>query len=45
VTTSYFGFKGNEDLGDGVSAIFQLEGFLRADAGVGASGRSATDTF
>jgi predicted porin len=43
MTTSYLGFKGNEDLGDGLSAIFQLEGFLRADSG--ANGRFTGDTF
>lgn len=43
MTTSHLGFRGNEDLGGGLSAIFQLEGFLRAD--VGASGRSNTDNF
>ena len=31
--TSYFGFRGTEDLGGGLKAKFQLEGFLRADTG------------
>jgi predicted porin len=43
MTTSYFGFRGNEDLGGGLAAIFQLEGFLRADSGQ--SGRFTGDTF
>ncbi|WP_290870902.1 porin [Aquabacterium sp.] len=37
LTTSYIGFKGVEDLGDGLKAGFALEGFLRPDTG--ASGR------
>ena len=43
MTTSYYGFRGVEDLGGGLSATFNLEGFLRAD--IGASGRSATDNY
>jgi predicted porin len=43
MTTSYLGFRGLEDLGGGVSALFQLEGFLRADSG--ANGRFTGDTF
>jgi predicted porin len=43
MTTSHFGFRGMEDLGGGLAATFQLEGFLRADAGM--SGRSNTDNF
>ncbi|MCY0854483.1 porin [Cupriavidus sp. D39] len=39
--TSYWGIKGTEDLGNGLKAIFDLNGFLRAD--VGKSGRSDTD--
>ena len=31
--TSYFGFRGTEDLGGGLSAKFQMEGFFRADTG------------
>ncbi|KQW42757.1 MULTISPECIES: porin [unclassified Roseateles] len=43
MTTSFIGFRGSEDLGGGLTATFQLESFLRADAGQ--SGRSATDPF
>ena len=43
MTTSYIGFKGNEDLGGGLSALFQLESFLRADAGL--NGRFTGDNF
>jgi predicted porin len=43
MTTSYFGFRGNEDLGGGLAALFQLEGFLRADSGQ--NGRFTGDTF
>lgn len=35
--TSYFGLRGSEDLGGGLTAKFQIEGFFRADTG--ASGR------
>ncbi len=42
MTTSYYGFKGSEDLGGGLSANFALEGFLRADDGSG--GRFNGDT-
>ncbi|NUA31405.1 porin [Cupriavidus basilensis] len=31
--TSYFGIKGTEDLGTGLKAIFDLNGFLRPDTG------------
>ena len=31
--TSYFGMRGTEDLGSGLTAKFQLEGFFRADTG------------
>lgn len=37
VQTSYFGFRGSEDLGGGLKANFQMESFFRADTG--ASGR------
>lgn len=37
MTTSYFGFKGIEDLGSGLKALFTLESFFRGDTG--ASGR------
>ncbi|MDD2545216.1 MAG: porin [Burkholderiaceae bacterium] len=33
LTTSYYGFSGSEDLGNGLSAQFKLESFLRADTG------------
>lgn len=41
LTTSYLGFRGKEDLGGGLKAIFQLENFFQPDTG--ASGRSAAD--
>lgn len=40
LTTSWFGFKGTEDLGGGLKANFALTGFLRADTGQ--SGRFGT---
>jgi len=43
MSTSYFGLSGNEDLGDGLSAFFTLDSFLRAD--VGNSGRFNGDGF
>ena len=43
MSTSYYGFRGVEDLGGGLAATFNLEGFLRAD--IGASGRSNTDNY
>lgn len=43
MSTSYFGFRGNEDLGGGLSGIFQIDSFLRADSGQ--SGRFTGDTF
>lgn len=44
LVTSYIGFKGVEDLGDGLKAGFVLEGFLRPDTG--ASGRfGSADPF
>ena len=33
MTTSYYGLSGSEDLGGGLSGLFKLESFLRADAG------------
>ncbi len=33
MTTSWFGFRGDEDLGDGLRALFALEGFVRLNAG------------
>jgi len=41
LTTSWFGFKGSEDLGNGLKANFALTAFLRADTG--AQGRFAND--
>ena len=43
MTTSFFGFKGNEDLGDGLKALFTLESYMRNDTG--AIGRYDGDTF
>ena len=43
MTTSFFGLKGGEDLGGGLTASFVIESFLRPDAG--AAGRFATDNF
>jgi predicted porin len=43
MTTSYIGFKGVEDLGNGLKALFTMESFFRGD--IGASGRSNTDVF
>ncbi len=33
MSTSYFGFKGSEDLGGGLSAMFAIESFMRNDTG------------
>lgn len=41
MTTSFFGVKGAEDLGNGYSAVFRLESFLRVD--VGEAGRARGD--
>jgi len=43
MTTSRLGFSGSEDLGDGLRALFDLSGFIRADTGD--SGRNATDPY
>ncbi len=43
MTTSWFGVSGSEDLGGGLSAVFTLQSFMRADTG--ASGRFGADTF
>lgn len=43
MTTSFIGFKGTEDLGGGLKAVFQIEHFLRLDAG--AAGRFNGDAF
>lgn len=43
MTTSWFGFKGTEDLGGGLKANFALTSFIQADTG--AQGRFPGDTF
>jgi predicted porin len=43
MSTSYFGFKGTEDLGGGLSARFAIESFLRLDSG--SAGRFNGDAF
>lgn len=43
MTASYLGFRGKEDLGGGLYALFTLESYMRLD--VGAAGRSATDSY
>ena len=43
MTTSYIGFSGSEELGGGLSAVFRVEGFLRADTG--AQGRFDADAM
>lgn len=43
LTTSYFGLRGREDLGNGYAAIFGLESFFQPTSG--AQGRNATDPF
>lgn len=43
MTTSWFGFKGTEDLGGGLKATFALTSFMRADTGT--PGRFTGDTF
>lgn len=43
MTTSWFGFNGQEDLGGGVKAEFALNGFFLADTG--AAGRFGTDNL
>ena len=37
-SASRFGFRGNEDLGDGLSAVFTLEGAVKIDTGIGGAG-------
>jgi len=44
MSTSYFGFKGSEDLGGGLKAGFTLESFLLADSG-GAGRVPGVDAF
>jgi predicted porin len=41
LTTSFLGFRGNEALGGGLTAVFKLESFFQSDTG--AQGRNATD--
>ncbi|MFC7513637.1 porin [Herbaspirillum sp. GCM10030257] len=43
MTTSYFGFKGSEDLGGGLRAEFALNGFFQGDTGT--SGRFGGDNL
>ena len=43
MTTSYFGFRGNEDLGGGNRAFFVLESFFQVDSGT--IGRTTADPF
>jgi predicted porin len=43
MTTSYLGFKGREDLGGGLAAVFALEHFMRADTAT--AGRFDADAF
>ena len=43
LTTSWFGFKGTEDLGGGLKANFALTSFIKVDTG--SQGRFANDTF
>lgn len=43
LTTSFFGFRGTEDLGDGAKTFFVLESFIQVDSGM--AGRNATDPF
>lgn len=43
MTTSHIGFRGREDLGGGLTAIFDLSHFVRVDTG--AAGRNDADSF
>jgi predicted porin len=43
MSRSFLGFRGNEDLGGGVRAVFKLESYLRLDTG--AFGHDNTDGF
>src|SRR5882672_11006066 len=44
MTTSFLGFHGNEDLGGGLNAVFDLSSYINVDTGV-ASRNPATDNF
>ena len=43
LTTSFIGFRGTEDLGGGLRALFVIESYIRPD--LGATGRNDTDAF
>ncbi len=43
MTRSYLGFRGNEDLGGGLRAVWKLESYLRVDSG--SSGRFDGDAY
>ncbi|HEY4956953.1 MAG TPA: porin [Caldimonas sp.] len=43
LTRSFIGFRGAEDLGGGLRAVYKLESYVRLD--IGTVGRSASDTF
>jgi predicted porin len=43
MTQSFLGFRGNEDLGGGLRAVWKLESYIRVDSG--ADGRFGSDTF
>ncbi len=43
MSTSFIGFKGSEDLGGGMSAVFAIESFMRSDTAQ--AGRFDGDTF
>ena len=43
MSTSFIGFKGTEDLGGGLSALFAIESFMRNDTG--SASQFDTDTF
>ena len=43
MTQSFLGFRGNEDLGGGLHAVWKLESYVRVDSG--AAGRFSTDTM
>lgn len=43
LTTSYFGFRGNENLGGSLRAFFVLESFFQVDTGI--TGRTTADPF